>query len=86
MEPLLEQLDPMRERLALQVGLRARHLHERELERKPRVPALAHVVDGDREEVDQTEDGRLRKLVCLLPQAIAGLLGHGSESGTWPMC
>ena len=77
----LEQLEPVRERLARQVGLRARHLHERELERQARVAALAHVVDGDGEQIDQAHDGRLGELVCLLPQALARLLGDGQRLG-----
>ena len=52
--------------LAFEVGGRARHLDERELERKARVAALAHVLDGDREQVAEPEHGRLAELVGLL--------------------
>ncbi len=57
----LEQLHAVRERLAREIGLRPRHLHERELERKARVGALPSVLDRDREEVDEPQDGRLRE-------------------------
>ena len=77
--PRLEQLEPMRERLARQVGLWARHLDERELERQARVATLAHVVDGEREEVDQAEHRRLGQLVRLLAEALARLLGDGQR-------
>ena len=77
--PRLEQLEPVGERVARQVGLRARDLDERELERQARVAALAHVVDGDREQVDQAEHGRLGQLVRLLAEALARLLGDGQR-------
>ncbi len=80
----LEQLDAMRERLAREVGVRARHLHERELERKPRVGALPRVLDGDREQVDQPQDGRLGELVRLLAEQLLRLLGHGQRVGNVP--
>ena len=38
--------------------------------------ALAHVVDGDREQVDQAEDGRLAELGCLRLHPLAGLLAR----------
>ena len=58
---LLELLEPVRDRLAREVGAGPRHLDERELERQARVAALAHVLDGDGEQVDQPEHGRLRR-------------------------
>ena len=69
----------MRERLAREVGLWSRDLDERELERQARIAALAHVVDGDREQVDQPEHGRLGKLVRLLAQPLARVLGDGQR-------
>ena len=71
----LEQLDAMCERLAREIGVRSRHLHDRELERQARVAALARVVDRDREQVDESQHGRLRKLVRLLAQELLRLLG-----------
>ncbi len=71
----------MCERLAREVRVRPRHLHERELERKPRVGALPRVLDGDREEVDEPQDGRLGKLVRLLAQELLRLLGDGERVG-----
>ena len=78
--PRLEQLEPVGERVAREVGLRARDLDERELERQPRVAALAHVVDGDREQVDQAQHGRLGQLVRLLAEALARLLGDAAAT------
>ena len=75
LQRLLQLLDPVRERLALQVPLRPRHLDKRELQRQPGVGALAHVVDGYGEKVDETEHRRLRELVRLLAEALARLLG-----------
>ena len=66
---------------ARQVGAGPRHLDERELERQPRVAALAHVVDGDREQVAEPEHGRLAELVRLRAQALARLLGHRQRLG-----
>src|SRR4051794_39749151 len=40
-EALLQLLEAERDRLALEIGGRPRHLHERKLEREPRVAALA---------------------------------------------
>ena len=78
---LLELLEPEGDRLAGEVDARARHLHERELEREPRVAALAHVVDGHGEEVAQAEHRRLRQLVRLLAQPLARLVGDGQRVG-----
>jgi hypothetical protein len=69
------------ERLAREVGVRPCHLDERELERQAGVAALAHVVDGDRQQVDQAEHRRLGQLVRLLAQALARLLGHRQRLG-----
>ena len=77
----LELLEPVRDRLAREIGGGARHLHERELERQPRVAALAHVVDRDREQVDQPDHRRLAELVRLRAQPLARLLGHGQRLG-----
>ena len=77
----LEQLDAVRERLAREVGVRSRHLHERELERKPRVGALSRVLDRDGEEVDQPQDGRLGELVRLLAEELLRLLGDRQRVG-----
>ena len=82
--PLLELLEPKGERLAREVGAGARHLHERELERQARVAALAHVVDGDREQVAEPQHRRLRQLVRLLAQPLARLVGDGQRVGHVP--
>ena len=71
----------MRERLPGKVGSRAGHLHERELQRQSGIAALAHVLDGDGEEVDQAEHGRPGKLVRLLAEPFAGLLGDRQRVG-----
>ena len=76
---LLELLDPERERLAREVGGGARHLDQRELERQPRVGALARVLDGDGEQVAEPEHRRRRQLVRLLPQPLARLVGDGQR-------
>ena len=75
-EPLLQLLQPEGGRLAREVGRRARHLDERELERQPRVAALAHVVDGHGQEVHQPQHRALAELVRLLAQPVPRLLGH----------
>jgi hypothetical protein len=62
---LLEALEAEGDRLAREIRRRTRHFHERELERQARVAALAHVVDRDREEVDQPQHGRFAHLVGL---------------------
>ncbi|MBA3375002.1 MAG: hypothetical protein H0U00_04185 [Actinobacteria bacterium] len=80
-DPALEQFDAVRERLAGQVGVRPRHLHERELEREPRVAALAQVLDGYSEEIDQPEHGRLGKRIRLLAQELLRLLRDGQGLG-----
>ena len=80
----LEELDPVRERLAREVGVRSRHLHERELEREPRVGALPCVIDGDREQVDQPQDSGLGELVGLLAEELFRLLRHGQRVGDVP--
>ena len=77
----LEQLDAVRERLALQIRLRPRHLDQRELERQPRIAALPEVVERDSEQVDQPQHGRLGQLVRLLAQPVAGLLRDGEGVG-----
>src|SRR5439155_962713 len=79
---LLELLEPEGERLARQVGARPRHLHERELERQPRIAALAHVLDGDRQEVAEAQHDGLAELVRLRPQALPGLFSQRSRSGS----
>ncbi len=58
-----------------------RHLHERELERQPRVGALPRVLDRDREQVAEAEHGRRRQLVRLLAQPLARLVGDGQRVG-----
>ena len=60
---------------------RPRHLDERELEREPRVAALAHVVDGDGEQVDSRSTVACGELVRLLAQPLARLLGHRQRLG-----
>ena len=77
----LEELDAVHERLAREIRRRAGHLHERELEREPRVGALADVVHRDCEEVDEPEHRRLGQLVRLLAQALLHLLGDRQRLG-----
>ena len=77
----LELLEPVRRRLAREVGRGPRHLHERELERQARVAALAHVLDGHGQQVDEPQHRRRRQLVRLLAQPVAGLLGHRQRLG-----
>ena len=78
---LLEPLEAEGDRLAGEVARRARHLDERELERQARVAALAHVVDRDREQVDQAQHRRLAELVRLRPQPLARLLARRGRLG-----
>ena len=61
MYPGFQHFDPMDERLTGEIGLRTRHLDERELERQPRIRALSLVVQHDREQVEKTEHGGLRE-------------------------
>ena len=82
--PRLEQLEPVRERVAREVGLGAGDLDERELERQAGVATLAHVVHGDREEVDQAQHRRLGQLVRLLTEPLARLLRDGQGFGHVP--
>ena len=70
----LQQLEPVRGRLAREISRRARDLDERELERQPRVAALAHVLDRHREQVAEPQHRRLADLVRLLAQPLARLL------------
>ena len=81
MAALLELLEPERDRLARQVGAGPRHLDERELERQPRVAALAHVLDRDGEQVAEPQHRRLAELVRLRAQPLARLLGHRQRVG-----
>ena len=69
------------ERLAREVRAGPRHLDERELERQARVAALAHVVDGDGEQVAEPQHGRLAELVRLRAQPLARLLGDRQRLG-----
>ena len=81
MQPGFQHFHPMDKRLAGQIGLRTGHLDERELEREPRISALALVFENDREEVDEAHHGGLGELVRLLPQALPRLLGQGERVG-----
>ena len=74
----------MRQRLPREVGLRSGDLHDRELERKARVGSLADVVHGDREEVDEPQDGGLGQLVRLLAQELLRVVGDGERLGHVP--
>ena len=56
--------------------MRARHLHERELERQSRVGTLPDVVDRHGEQVDQAEHRRLGQLIRLLAKKLLRLFGH----------
>ena len=75
----LEQLQPVRRRLAREVRRRSSHFHERELEGQARVAALAEVLDRDGEQVAESQHRRLRELVRLLAQSVARLLGDGQR-------
>src|SRR6266700_4190024 len=75
----LELLEPVGDRLAREIRRRARHLDERELERQAGIATLAHVVDGDGEQVDQAYDRRLAELVRLRAQPLLRLLGDGQR-------
>ena len=77
----LELLEAVGGRLAREVGARPRHLDERELERQARVAALADVVDGDGEQVDEPQHLGLAELVRLGAQPLARLRGHGERVG-----
>src|SRR6478672_1231063 len=77
----LELLEPIGERLSLEVGAGPGHLHERELERKAWIAALAHVLDCDRQQVDEPDDARLAELVRLCAQPLARLFGDGEGVG-----
>ena len=77
----LQLLEAVRERLAREVGGGARDLHECELERETRIASLAHVVDGDREQVDEPDHGGLAELVRLRAQALPRLLGDRQRLG-----
>ena len=57
------------------------HLDERQLERKPRIAALPLVLEDDGQQVDQPQDGGLGKLVRLLAQPVARLLGERQRVG-----
>ena len=59
----------------------ARDLHERELERQARIAALAHVVHGHGEQVDQPHDDRRAELVRLRREPVARLLGQRQRVG-----
>ena len=83
-EPLLDLVEPVGERLAREVGARARHLHECELERQARVAALAHVLDRDGQQIAEPEHRRRGQLVRLLAQPLARLVGHGQGVGHVP--
>jgi hypothetical protein len=77
----LELLEAVGRALSRQVRAGARHLDQCELERQARVAALAHVLDGDVQEIDQPQHRRLPELVRLLSQPVARLLGHGQRVG-----
>ena len=62
--------------LAGEIRRRPRDLDERELQRQAGIAALTLVLDGNREEIAEPQDRRLRKLVRLLPEPVACLLGH----------
>ena len=71
----------MGERLAREIGLWSRHLHERELERQAWIAALPHVLDGVGQQVDQPHDGGFGELIRLLAQPLARLLRDGQRVG-----
>ena len=70
----LQELEPVRGRLAREISRRARDLDQRELQRQPRVAALAHVLDRHGEQVAEPQHRRLADLVRLLAQPLARLL------------
>ena len=75
MSPRLELLEPIRERLAGEVRAGTRDLDQRELERQPGVAALAHVLDCDREQIDEPDHRCLAELIRLCAEALSRLLG-----------
>ena len=81
MHPGFQHFHPMDERFAGEIGLGTRHLHERELERKPGIGALTFVLEHDGEQVDEPEHGWLGKLIRLLAQTLAGLVGERQRVG-----
>ena len=72
----LELLEPVRERFPGKVGPGTRDLHQGELQRQTRIAALSHVLDGDRQQVDEADDGRLAELVGLRTEPLARLVRH----------
>ena len=81
MATALELLEPVGDGLALEVGRRARDLHQGKLERQSRISALAHVVHGDRKQVAEAQDRRLAQLVRLRAQPLARFLGQRQRVG-----
>ena len=77
----LQLLDAVCERLAREIRAGPRHLDDRELERQPWIAALAHVLDRNRQQVDEPDDRRLAELVRLCAQPLARLLGHRQRIG-----
>jgi hypothetical protein len=83
---VLELLEAVGDRLALEVRRRTRDLDERELERQARVAALAHVVDGHREQVAEPETVASPSWFAWARSRSRVSSVSGSESGTSPMC
>jgi hypothetical protein len=72
----VQPLDPLQQRFAREIVLGLRHLHERELERKPWVAALAHILHGHREQVHEPQHRGCAKLARLRAQAFTGVVRH----------
>ena len=80
-EPLLELVEAERHRLPGEVATGPCHLDEGQLERQPRITALAVVVHSHREQVAQPQHRRLRELIRLLAKPVARLVGDGQRIG-----
>ena len=57
------------------------HLDQRQLQRQAWIAALAHVLDGDGEQIDEPQHLARGELVRLGSEALARLLGHGQRIG-----
>ena len=80
-KPLLELVEAERHRLPGEVASGPGHLDEGQLERQPRITALAVVVHSHREQVAKPQHRRLRQLIRLLAKPLARLVGDGQRVG-----
>ncbi len=77
----LELLEPQQQALPGEVMARPGHLDERELQRQAWIAALAHVLDGDGEQIDEPQHLARGELVRLRAEALPRLLGHRQRIG-----